>query len=108
MAAQLLRERGFGKVAVLDVDYHPGNGTQDIFIERGDVLTVALVVPLGVDTFQGDPISAFTLGEEHFPSIGARLAKAGLPTVLVQEGGYAVREIGTNVAGVVGAFDQAR
>ncbi len=32
----------FGKVAVLDIDYHHGNGTQDIFYERNDVLTVSL------------------------------------------------------------------
>jgi acetoin utilization deacetylase AcuC-like enzyme len=31
-----------GKVAVLDVDYHAGNGTQDIFYERNDVLTVSI------------------------------------------------------------------
>ncbi|MDH3474104.1 MAG: GNAT family N-acetyltransferase, partial [Rhodospirillales bacterium] len=32
----------FGKVAVLDIDYHHGNGTQDIFYERDDVLTVSI------------------------------------------------------------------
>ena len=32
----------FGRVAVLDVDYHHGNGTQDIFYERDDVLTVSI------------------------------------------------------------------
>jgi acetoin utilization deacetylase AcuC-like enzyme len=31
-----------GKVAVLDIDYHHGNGTQEIFYERADVLTVSL------------------------------------------------------------------
>lgn len=31
-----------GKVAILDIDYHAGNGTQDIFYERGDVLTLSL------------------------------------------------------------------
>jgi len=31
-----------GKVAVLDVDYHHGNGQQDIFYERADVLTVSI------------------------------------------------------------------
>ncbi|SDB27081.1 Acetoin utilization deacetylase AcuC [Desulfonatronum thiosulfatophilum] len=31
-----------GKVAVLDIDYHHGNGTQDIFYHRDDVLTVSL------------------------------------------------------------------
>lgn len=33
---------GFGKVAMLDVDYHHGNGQQDIFYERADVLTVSI------------------------------------------------------------------
>jgi acetoin utilization deacetylase AcuC-like enzyme len=32
----------YGKVAVLDIDYHAGNGTQDIFYERGDVLTLSI------------------------------------------------------------------
>ncbi len=32
----------FGRVAVLDVDYHHGNGTQDIFYNRADVLTVSI------------------------------------------------------------------
>lgn len=31
-----------GKVAVLDVDYHCGNGTQDIFYDRGDVLSLSI------------------------------------------------------------------
>jgi acetoin utilization deacetylase AcuC-like enzyme len=31
-----------GKVAILDIDYHAGNGTQDIFYERSDVLTVSI------------------------------------------------------------------
>lgn len=31
-----------GRVAILDVDYHHGNGQQDIFYERRDVLTVSL------------------------------------------------------------------
>lgn len=31
-----------GKVAVLDIDHHHGNGTQDIFYERADVLTVSI------------------------------------------------------------------
>ena len=164
LAAQYLRDAGCARVAVLDVDYHHGNGTQDIFYARGDVLTVsihgtpdteypwflgyddergsdagegcnlnlplplgtgwdaydtalgtaleaiarfapsALVVSLGVDTYAGDPISAFALEQMHFPLLGKRIGGLGLPTVLVQEGGYAVEEIGTNVVGVLGGF----
>ena len=31
-----------GRVALLDIDYHSGNGTQDIFYERNDVLTISI------------------------------------------------------------------
>ena len=31
-----------GKVAVIDLDYHHGNGTQDIFYQRDDVLTISI------------------------------------------------------------------
>ncbi|HNR75936.1 MAG TPA: histone deacetylase family protein, partial [Parvularculaceae bacterium] len=41
IAAQKLREK-HGRVAILDVDLHHGNGTQDIFYERDDVLTVSI------------------------------------------------------------------
>ncbi len=40
IAAQWLSNDG--RVAVVDVDYHAGNGTQDIFYRRNDVLTVSL------------------------------------------------------------------
>ncbi len=164
LAAQYLRDHGFARVALLDVDYHHGNGTQDIFWERSDVLFVsihgtpeteypyylgyadergagegegytrnfplprgtgwqeysaaleaamdtlagfspeALVVSLGVDTYEGDPISAFKLATRHFPVLGRRLAELKVPTVFVQEGGYAVEDLGTNVAGVLEGF----
>jgi acetoin utilization deacetylase AcuC-like enzyme len=164
LAAQYLLDEGRRRVAVIDVDYHHGNGTQEIFWERDDVLFVslhgdpeteypwfmgyaeergsgrgegftlnlplpagtgwdayrvalgtaleavarfapdAIVVSLGVDTFAADPISAFKLETRHYPMIGELLAGLGLPAVLVQEGGYAVAEIGENVAGVLGAF----
>ncbi|MBA4048395.1 MAG: acetylpolyamine amidohydrolase [Sphingomonas sp.] len=37
IAAQAARDAGARRVAILDIDYHHGNGTQDIFWERGDV-----------------------------------------------------------------------
>lgn len=48
IAAEVLSKSG--KVAVLDVDFHHGNGTQDIFYERADVLTVSI---------HGDPSYAY-------------------------------------------------
>jgi acetoin utilization deacetylase AcuC-like enzyme len=41
IAAQALKSR-HDRVAILDVDVHHGNGTQNIFYERGDVLTVSI------------------------------------------------------------------
>lgn len=40
VAANWLSARG--NVALLDVDYHCGNGTQDIFYDRADVLTISI------------------------------------------------------------------
>ena len=42
VAAQALLNRGCERVAILDVDYHHGNGTQSIFYERADVLFVSI------------------------------------------------------------------
>ena len=164
LATQHLRDAGMAKVAVLDIDYHHGNGTQAIFYDRPDVFFTsihgdprtefpfylghadetgsgagqganlniplprgtgferwsaaleqalqaitrfgadALVVSLGMDTFEGDPISGFTLKSADYFAVGQRLEAAGLPTVLVFEGGYAVAEVGVNVANVLEAF----
>ena len=164
LAAQHLRNSGLDKVAVLDVDYHHGNGTQAIFYDRPDVFFAsihgdprteypfflghadetgagagtgcnlnlplargsdyaawsaalelaiqaikahgaqALVVSLGMDTFEGDPISGFMIKSDDYLRMGERLKAVGLPTVLVFEGGYAVDEVGTNAANVLQAF----
>jgi acetoin utilization deacetylase AcuC-like enzyme len=42
IAAQAFRDAGAARVAILDVDFHHGNGTQDIFYERDDVLFCSL------------------------------------------------------------------
>jgi acetoin utilization deacetylase AcuC-like enzyme len=42
VAAQAFLDRGAARVAVLDVDYHHGNGTQSIFYERDDVLVLSI------------------------------------------------------------------
>ncbi|MCB2019434.1 MAG: histone deacetylase family protein [Burkholderiaceae bacterium] len=167
VAAQAFRASGCERVAILDVDYHHGNGTQSIFYERADVLFVslhgdprteypfflghvdetgagaglgfnlnlplpaesdvgtwfaaldtacrritahrpdALVVSLGLDTYAGDPISHFHLQAADFSRLGARVARLGLPTVLVLEGGYASAELGVNAVNVLDGFEQA-
>lgn len=165
VAAQALRDNGAQRVAVLDVDYHHGNGTQTIFYDRSDVMVLsihgdprteypfflghadetgsgaglgynknyplpigssntvwfdalddalrrigeyqpdALVVSLGVDTFAGDPISEFQLRAPDYLKLGARVASLQLPSVFILEGGYAVAEIGDNVAYVLQGFE---
>lgn len=164
LAAQHLRDAGMARVAVLDIDYHHGNGTQAIFYDRPDVFFAsihgdprteypfylghadetgtgaglganlnlplprgtdyaswaqaldtalaaiqkfgadALVVSLGMDTFVGDPISGFTLHSDDYLRVGERIAAAGLPTVHIFEGGYAVEEVGVNAVNVLQAF----
>jgi len=42
IAAQYLLDQDASKVAILDVDYHHGNGTQSIFYGRDDVLFVSI------------------------------------------------------------------
>ena len=63
VAAQALINNGCKRVAVLDVDYHHGNGTQSIFYERSDVLFISL---------HGDPCTEypFYLGHADEPGSG--------------------------------------
>ncbi len=64
IAAQHMRDQGAAKVAILDVDFHHGNGTQAIFYDRDDVLFLSL---------HGDPAEAFPyfLGYAEETGLGA-------------------------------------
>lgn len=146
----------YGRVAILDIDYHHGNGQQDTFYRRSDVLTVSihghpslaypyfsgfedergegegegfnmnlplpegmdgkkygkalkkaiqrieafnpkfLVVAFGLDTAKGDPTGTWALGPKDFEENGRRLGAMGLPTVVIQEGGYRIQTLGQN------------
>lgn len=63
------------------------------------------MVSLGLDTFEGDPISRFSLASKDFSQIGQRLAQLNLPTVFVLEGGYAAAELGLNAVNVIEGFE---
>ena len=65
----------------------------------------ALVVALGVDTYEHDPISEFKLTTSDYPRIGEALASLGRPTMFVMEGGYAVDDIGVNAVSVLTGFE---
>ncbi|MCB9882798.1 MAG: histone deacetylase family protein [Planctomycetes bacterium] len=156
IAADHLARTASGKVAILDIDYHHGNGQQDIFYARDDVLTVSihgepriaypffsgfeeergegvglgynlnlplpetiefsdyvaaldraldvirefgpthLVVALGLDTAKRDPTGTWPLQKHDFENVGLRIGKLGLPTLVVQEGGYRTVSLGAN------------
>lgn len=66
LAAQHLRDAGLERVAVLDIDYHHGNGTQAIFYDRPDVFFASL---------HGDPRTEypFFLGHADETGVGAGL-----------------------------------
>ncbi|HEX3808121.1 MAG TPA: histone deacetylase family protein [Rhizomicrobium sp.] len=164
IAAQWLADQGI-KPAILDVDYHHGNGTQSIFYKRNDVLFVSihadpsfayphylgfadergegigedvnlnlplpkktdwtayssaldaalariakfapdvLLVSLGLDTFEGDPICRFKISTEDYLRMGERLAAMKLPTLFVFEGGYNIEKLGENTVNVLEGFE---
>ena len=60
--AQGATKRGLGPVAILDVDYHHGNGTQDIFYERGDVFFASI---------HADPAMDYPYFWGHADEVGA-------------------------------------
>ena len=65
----------------------------------------ALVISLGVDSYEKDPISQFKLKSEHFLEIGSKIAqKIHCPGIFIMEGGYAVDEIGINVVNLLSGF----
>ena len=51
VAAEALRGAGHERVAIVDIDAHHGNGTQDVFYARGDVLYASLHVDPGAGWF---------------------------------------------------------
>ncbi|MEQ8333297.1 histone deacetylase family protein [Nisaea sp.] len=168
IAAQHLRDRGAERVAILDVDVHHGNGTQGIFYERGDVLTVslhgdpatyypfftgfanergtgagagcnrnfpleqgtgdntymgilgaalevvtsfkpdALVVALGLDASEADPLAFCKITTDGFRRMGRTISETGLPSLLVQEGGYISDQLGDNLASFLAGFQRVR
>ena len=67
----------------------------------------ALVVALGLDAFEGDPFGGLAVSTPGFAEIGRRLAALGLPTVIVQEGGYLCDALGDNLASFLAGFEGA-
>ncbi|MGE0718753.1 MAG: histone deacetylase family protein [Alphaproteobacteria bacterium] len=167
VAAEHARRKA-GRVAIVDVDVHHGNGTQGIFWERPDVFFCSLhadpsgfypyyagyagergggagagytlnlplahgsgdnayldaldrglaavkrydpdvlLVSLGFDAYEKDPLGVLKISTEGFAAIAGRLAALDLPTVLVQEGGYHVEDLGRNLVAFLAGFESGR
>ncbi|TGV55109.1 histone deacetylase family protein [bacterium M00.F.Ca.ET.141.01.1.1] len=63
-----------------------------------------LVVALGLDAFEGDPFGGLSVTTPGFSRIGEAIAGLGLPTVIVQEGGYLCDELGDNLTAFLTGF----
>lgn len=68
----------------------------------------SLVVALGVDAARSDPESPLAVSVSGYREAGRMLAAAGVPTVLVQEGGYDLDAIGGLVVATLRGFEQGR
>jgi len=65
----------------------------------------ALVVSLGLDAAADDPIGAFAVSDQGFTRAAAMIAKAAMPTVLIQEGGYPSDALGHHLFSFLARFD---
>jgi acetoin utilization deacetylase AcuC-like enzyme len=65
----------------------------------------ALIISLGVDTFEQDPISEFRLTSRDYSRMAEAIAQLNYPTLMVMEGGYAIDEIGRNVVSFLRGFE---
>ena len=91
------------------LDIGAGAGRYEPVLARAVAEVVALepshlVVSLGVDAGASDPESPLEVSNPGFRAAGERLASLGLPTVLVQEGGYQLEALGPDVMAVLAAF----
>jgi acetoin utilization deacetylase AcuC-like enzyme len=68
----------------------------------------ALVVALGLDASEQDPLAGLAITTDGFRRIGETLACLGLPTIFVQEGGYLSDVLGLNLTAVLAGFEAAR
>ncbi len=163
IAARELKKKG--RVAILDIDFHHGNGSQEIFYEDPDVMVISihgdpreyfpyligfptetgkgkgagfnlnvilptgtkikayenalkkqvfpiikayepahLIVSAGFDTYRLDPIGRFDIDTSEYERMGRLINDLGLPTVILQEGGYHTKDLGSNVRSFLQGF----
>jgi acetoin utilization deacetylase AcuC-like enzyme len=64
----------------------------------------ALVVALGLDASESDPLQGLKVTADGFNAMGRKISSLGLPTVLVQEGGYLSDDLGHNLVQFLAGF----
>lgn len=106
------RGTGSGAGANRNLTLSPGSGdtpwlqaVEELARWAGEGDARALVVALGVDAAGGDPESPLDVSAEGYGRAGELLAGLGLPTVLVQEGGYDLAAIGSLVTATLRGFE---
>ena len=65
-------------------------------------------VALGLDASEHDPLAGLAVTTDGFRRIGATIARLGLPTVFVQEGGYLSEILGANLTAALAGFEEVR
>ena len=70
----------------------------------GRVMLHWLVLALGLDAHKDDPLAGLSLDTQDFVTIGRQVGELGLPTVLVQEGGYPTPALSRNLAAFLRGF----
>ena len=65
-----------------------------------------MVVSLGVDAWKDDPESPLQVSVDGYTRAGSLLGQMGIPTVIVQEGGYDLEALGDLVAGFLDGFQR--
>jgi acetoin utilization deacetylase AcuC-like enzyme len=99
---------GAGEGANLNLCLARGTGDEGFMAALGTALdrialwgADTLVLALGLDAFEGDPFAGLAVTTPGFGRIGRAVRGLGLPTLIVQEGGYLCPELGLNLETVL-------
>jgi hypothetical protein len=106
---------GAGHGTTRNLPLPPGTGDDgvlaavEVACELADAFDpVAVVVSLGYDAAAADPLGQLAVTAAGYARLGALLGALDRPTVLLQEGGYALDHLGALAAGTLSAFVDAR
>lgn len=109
------RGAGRGEGLNLNLPLTPGTGDAEFIAANADLITQAkkfgadaLVISAGWDAHIKDPLSKLKVTTDAYARIGEMYGRVNLPTVIVQEGGYALDAIGEAALAFTKAYRAAR